>query len=34
MPREHILVIEDEADILELIRFNLAREGYRISTLL
>ncbi len=34
MAREHILVIEDEADILELIRFNLAREGYRISTAL
>lgn len=34
MPREHILVIEDDTDICELIRFNLAREGYRISTAL
>jgi len=30
MARENILVVEDEADILELIRYNLAREGYRV----
>ncbi|HLU37917.1 MAG TPA: response regulator transcription factor [Planctomycetota bacterium] len=28
--REKILVIEDEADILELIDYNLRREGYRV----
>jgi two-component system phosphate regulon response regulator PhoB len=30
--RERILVVEDEEDIMELIRYNLAREGYRISS--
>jgi len=30
MPREKILVVDDEEDILELVRHNLAREGYRI----
>ena len=29
--REKILVIEDEADILEVIEYNLRREGYRVS---
>ena len=29
--REHILVIEDEPDILELIQYNLEREGYRTT---
>jgi two-component system phosphate regulon response regulator PhoB len=29
--REKVLVVEDEEDILELIRYNLAREGYRIA---
>lgn len=28
--RENILVIEDEPDIQELIRFNLSREGFRV----
>jgi len=28
--RETILVIEDEADILEVLQYNLAREGYRV----
>lgn len=31
MPKERILVVEDEEDILELVRYNLAREGYRVS---
>jgi two-component system alkaline phosphatase synthesis response regulator PhoP len=30
MAHETILVIEDEEDILELIRYNLDREGYRV----
>lgn len=30
MAREKILVVDDEEDILELLRFNLAREGYRV----
>lgn len=32
MAKEHILIIEDEGDILELIRFNLAREGYKVTS--
>jgi two-component system phosphate regulon response regulator PhoB len=31
MAKEKILVVDDEEDILELLRFNLAREGYRVS---
>jgi len=31
MANETILIIEDEADIRELIRYNLAREGYKIA---
>ncbi|MBZ0264508.1 response regulator transcription factor [bacterium] len=30
MPKEYILVVEDEEDILELIRHNLSREGYEV----
>lgn len=30
MARERILVVDDEEDILELVRFNLAREGYSV----
>jgi len=30
MKKERILVVDDEEDILELIRFNLAREGYAV----
>ncbi len=31
MAREKILVVDDEGDILELIRYNLAKEGYRVT---
>jgi two-component system, OmpR family, alkaline phosphatase synthesis response regulator PhoP len=31
MPKERILVIEDEEDILELIRYNLVKEGYQVT---
>jgi two-component system phosphate regulon response regulator PhoB len=31
MPNERIVVIEDEPDILEVIRHNLTREGFRVS---
>ena len=31
MPHERIVVIEDEPDILEVIRHNLTREGFRVS---
>lgn len=31
MTGEKIVVVEDEEDILEVIRYNLAREGYRVS---
>ena len=30
MAKEQILVVDDEEDILELVRFNLAREGYSV----
>jgi len=30
MPKEKILVIEDDEDIQELIEFNLVREGYQV----
>ena len=30
MVKERILVVDDEEDILELVRFNLAREGYPV----
>jgi two-component system alkaline phosphatase synthesis response regulator PhoP len=30
MANEHILVVDDEEDILELVRYNLQREGYRV----
>ncbi|HMO50601.1 MAG TPA: response regulator transcription factor [Kiritimatiellia bacterium] len=31
MAREKILVVEDEEDILELIKYNLTKEGYQVS---
>ena len=31
MAKEHILVVEDEEDIQELVRYNLAKEGYRVT---
>jgi len=31
MPRERILVVDDEEDILELVRFNLVKEGYQVT---
>lgn len=31
MKRETILVVDDEEDILELVRYNLQREGYQVS---
>lgn len=30
MPEEKILVVDDEEDILELVRFNLSKEGYPV----
>ncbi len=32
MGKEHILVVDDEEDILELIRFHLEREGFRVTS--
>jgi two-component system alkaline phosphatase synthesis response regulator PhoP len=32
MSKEKILVVEDDEDILELIRYNLEKEGYSVST--
>ncbi len=31
MANEHILVIDDEEDILELLRYNLVKQGYQVS---
>ncbi len=31
MAKEKIFVVEDEADILELIRYNLVKEGYKVT---
>ena len=31
MTKEHILVVDDEEDILELLTYNLSREGYRVT---
>ncbi|MGC4002581.1 MAG: response regulator [Pirellulales bacterium] len=32
MARERILVVDDEEDLLELVTYNLGREGYRVET--
>ena len=32
MAKKNIFVVEDEEDILELIRYNLTREGYNVAT--
>ncbi|WP_031513466.1 winged helix-turn-helix domain-containing protein [Desulfofalx alkaliphila] len=32
MPKEKILVVDDEEHIIELVKFNLEREGYRVIT--
>ena len=29
--KQHILVVDDEEDLLELIRYNLSKEGYRVT---
>ena len=31
MPKEKILVVDDEEDILELVRYNLEREGFQVK---
>jgi two-component system, OmpR family, alkaline phosphatase synthesis response regulator PhoP len=31
MAKEHIVVVEDEEDIQELLKYNLTREGYQVS---
>jgi DNA-binding response OmpR family regulator len=31
MPNEKILIVDDEEDILELLRFNLTKEGYQVT---
>ncbi len=31
MPKEKILVVDDEEDILELVKYNLEREGFRVK---
>ncbi len=31
MPRMRVLVVEDEEDILDLIKYNLAKEGYEVT---
>jgi len=31
MAKEKILVVDDEEDILELVRYNLVKEGYQVT---
>ena len=31
MAKERVLVVDDEEDILELVRFHLTREGYQLT---
>jgi two-component system phosphate regulon response regulator PhoB len=31
MPKERVLVVDDEEDLLELVTYNLSREGYRVT---
>jgi two-component system phosphate regulon response regulator PhoB len=32
MAKENILIVEDDEDILELVRYNLSRDGYQVTT--
>ncbi|OHB57233.1 MAG: DNA-binding response regulator [Planctomycetes bacterium GWF2_42_9] len=32
MPKEKILIVDDEEDVLELVRFNLEKDGYKSET--
>ena len=32
MSKKHILAVEDEQDILELLRYNLSEEGFRVTS--
>lgn len=32
MAKEHILVVDDEENILELLQYNLAKQGYQVTT--
>lgn len=32
MPKENILIVDDEEDVQELVRYNLDKNGYRIET--
>jgi two-component system, OmpR family, alkaline phosphatase synthesis response regulator PhoP len=29
--KEHVLIVDDEEDIIELVRYNLTKEGYRVT---
>ncbi|MGD9817286.1 MAG: DNA-binding response regulator, partial [Desulfomonilaceae bacterium] len=31
MSKEKILVVDDEEDILELVRYNLVKDGYKVT---
>jgi len=32
MPKENILIVDDEEDVLELVQYNLKKEGYAVQT--
>ncbi|MGD8786848.1 MAG: response regulator [Phycisphaerales bacterium] len=32
MPKENILIVDDEEDVLELVRYNLDKNGYKVET--
>ena len=31
LAKENVLVVDDERDILELVKYNLEKEGYRVT---
>lgn len=31
MAKEHVLIVDDEEDIIELVRYNLTKDGYRVT---
>ncbi len=31
MPRQHVMIVEDEQEILDLLLFNLSKEGYQVT---
>ena len=32
MPKENILIVDDEQDVIELVRYNLDKDGYQTES--